>query len=141
LSTDSNSQQFIFVVDIYIDRQHAHGHLLISPSDYEKGDLPFGTLEHLTTTPPSKVMTTLCRRITRQVHAGQVLHFTGILPGATLTAAHKIHGPMTGSRTFNYIFGYIGSYQYCIEFSTNNTNFEQRHDTLGHLLTRIEEIP
>jgi hypothetical protein len=72
----------------------------------------------------------------------QVLHFMGILPGATHTAECHAHGPTTGSGTFNYyIFSYNGSCQYCSEFSANNTNSEQMHDTLVHLLIRIEEIP
>ena len=72
----------------------------------------------------------------------QVLHLTGIVPGATLATARHTHGPPIGPGTFNYhIFGYVGSCQYCFEFSTNNTNPKQQHDTLGHLLIRIEEIP
>lgn len=48
---DSNGRQFLTIEDTYINRQHTHGHMLISPSDYDTGDLLFGTLEHLTTTP------------------------------------------------------------------------------------------
>jgi len=71
----------------------------------------------------------------------QVLHFMGIIPSATLTAARHAHGPTTDSESFNYyIFGYISSCQYCFELSANN-NSKQMHDTLGHLLIRIEEIP
>jgi hypothetical protein len=67
---NSNDQQFLTIMDIYISRQHSHGHPLISPANYNTGDLLFGTLEHLTTTPPSTVTTALCRRITDQVDAG-----------------------------------------------------------------------
>jgi hypothetical protein len=58
-SFDNNGQQFLTVGDIYSNRQHAQGHPLISLADYDTGDLLFGTLEHLTTTPLSKVLTTL----------------------------------------------------------------------------------
>jgi hypothetical protein len=75
-SFDNNGQQFLTVGDIYISRQHAQGHPLISLADYDTGDLLFGTLEHLTTTPPSKVLTVLCRHTTEQVGAGQVYNFT-----------------------------------------------------------------
>jgi hypothetical protein len=97
----------------------------------------------LTTTSPSTVMTASCRRITGQVDAGQVymflgpprvmqvLHFTGIIPRATLTTACHAHGPAMGSGTFNYyIFGYIRSCQYCFEFSANNTNSPSKCGTL-----------
>ena len=53
----------------------------------------------------------------------QVLHFNGILPGATLTTARRAHGPIIGSGTYNYyIFGYIGPCHYCFEFSANDIN-------------------
>jgi hypothetical protein len=111
---DSNDQQFLSIDSIYISRQHANGHPLISPANYDTGDLLFDTLQHFTTTPPTIVVTTLCRRITRQVDAGQVysfprppwvmqnLHFSGTLPGATLVAAHHAHEPMMGSGTVGY---------------------------------------
>jgi hypothetical protein len=72
---DSNEQQFFTVDDIYISRQHAHGHPLISPADYDKGDLTFGALEHFTTSLPSKVAIALCRRITGQIDAREVYIF------------------------------------------------------------------
>jgi hypothetical protein len=44
---DSNSQQFLSIKDIYISRQHADGHNLVSPANYDTGDLLFGTLQHV----------------------------------------------------------------------------------------------
>jgi hypothetical protein len=53
----------------------------------------------------------------------QVLHFTGIHPGATLSAARRTQKPMMGSGTNNhYVSGYFGSCHYYFEFSANNIN-------------------
>jgi hypothetical protein len=38
-----------------------------------------------------------------------------------------------GSRTYNY-YGYFDSCHYYFEFSANDINDGQVHDTLGHLL-------
>jgi hypothetical protein len=45
--------------------------------------------------------------------------------------------------TIYYIFGYVGSCQYCFEFSTNDNHngIIPRDDTLGHLVIRLEAIP
>jgi hypothetical protein len=57
---------------------------------YAKDDLLFGTLENRTSSTPSKVATTLNKRITAQLAAGQVhnrslqvILLTGVLPNAT----------------------------------------------------------
>jgi hypothetical protein len=59
---------------------------------YAKDDLLFGTLENRTSSTPSKVATTLNKRITGQLVAGQVhnlprslqvILLTGVLPNAT----------------------------------------------------------
>jgi hypothetical protein len=72
---DNNSQQFLSIEDIYISKQHADSHPLISLVNYNMGDLLFGTLQHFTTTPPTIVATALCRHIMGQVDAGQVYLF------------------------------------------------------------------
>jgi hypothetical protein len=41
---DDNGQQFLSISDVYINRQLAHGHPMISPADYNIGDLLFGQL-------------------------------------------------------------------------------------------------
>jgi len=67
---DNNGQQFLSIDDVYISRQHADGHPLVSLANYNTGDLLFGTLQHFTTAPPSIVATAFCRRIMGQVDAG-----------------------------------------------------------------------
>jgi hypothetical protein len=67
---DNNGQQFLSIEDIYISRQHVDGHPLVSPANYDIGDLLFGMLQHFTMTPPTIVATALCRRIMGQVDAG-----------------------------------------------------------------------
>jgi hypothetical protein len=67
---DNNGQQFLSIEDIYISRQHVDGHPLVSPANYDTGDLLFGMLQHFTMTPPTIVATALCRRIMGQVDAG-----------------------------------------------------------------------
>jgi len=122
---DNNGQQFLSIEDTYICRQHANGHLQVSPANYNTDDLLFGMLQHFTTTPPTIVATALCRRIRGQVDAGQVqslphppqvmqtLHFTGTLPGAAIYAARCIHEPTDGLGTNSYyISGHFGSCGY-----------------------------
>ena len=72
---DNNGQQCLSIEDIYISRQHADGHPLVSPTNYDTGDLLFGTLQYFITTPPTIVATALCRRIMGQVDVGQVYSF------------------------------------------------------------------
>ena len=64
---ENNGQQFLSIDDIYISRQHANGHPLVSSANYDTGDLLFGTLQHFTTSLPSIMATTLCRRIVGHV--------------------------------------------------------------------------
>jgi hypothetical protein len=54
---DNNGQQFLSIDDVYISRKHADGHPLVSPANYNMGDLLFGMLQHFTTTTPSIVAT------------------------------------------------------------------------------------
>jgi len=77
---DNNGQQFLSIEDIYISRQHTEGHPLVSSANYDTGDLLFGMLQHFTTTPPTIVATTLCRRI------------MGKLMQARYTRFHDLHG-------------------------------------------------
>jgi hypothetical protein len=132
---DNNSQQFLSIEDIYISKQHADSHSLISLVNYDMGDLLFGTLQHFTMTPPTIVATALCRHIMGQVDAGQVylfpqpprvmqmLHFLGTLPGATIYAARYIHEPMEGLGTNSYyISSYFGSCHYYFQFSDYHTS-------------------
>jgi hypothetical protein len=127
---DNNGQQFLSIEDIYISKQHADSHPLISPVNYDMGDLLFGTLQHFTTTPPTIVATALCRHIMGQVDAGQVylfprppwvmqmLHFLGTLLGATIYVARYTHEPMEGLGTNNYyISSYFSSCHYYFQFS------------------------
>jgi len=47
-----------------------------------------------------------------------------------------------GSRTYSYyVLGYFGSCHYCFVFSDFDISAEQIHNTLGHLIIQIEEIP
>lgn len=56
----------------------------------------------------------------------QTLHFSRSHPGTTLALARCAHEPIMGSRAYNYyVYGYFGSYHYCFEFSSNDTNTEQ----------------
>lgn len=67
----------------------------------------------------------------------KTLHFSGILPGATLAIARHAHDQMMGSKTYNYyISGSLGSFHYYFIFSNNDINTEQVHDTLGISLSR-----
>ena len=71
-----------------------------------------------------------------------MLHFTGTLPGATLTAARHAHEPMLGSTTNSYyINGYFGSCSYYFQFSDYHINTNQFNDTLGHLTVQIAALP
>jgi hypothetical protein len=69
----------------------------------------------------------------------RMLHFTGILPGATLGTASHAHGPREASTTYDYyVSGYFGSCHYCFIFTTTNGVIGQAHDVLGKLLIQIE---
>jgi len=151
---DNNGQQFLSTVDVYISRQHADGHPLVSLANYNTGDLLFSTLQHFTTTRPSIMATTLCRRIMGQVDAGQVhsfprparvmqmLHFLRTLPGTAIYATCYVHEPMKGSATNSYhISGYFGSCSYYFQFFNYHINTNHFNDTLGHLMVQIVEIP
>jgi hypothetical protein len=95
-----------------------------SNADYDTGNLNFGTREHLTTSPPSKV-----------------LHLTGTLPSATFAVARHAHESTMESGTYNYyVFGYFGSC-HCFIFAPIDRDIGQAHDILGQFLIQIEEIP
>jgi hypothetical protein len=68
---NGNDQQFLSINNVYLSRQHVKGHPLISPANYNTGDLLFGQLQHFTTAPSSIMATALCRRIRGQIEAGQ----------------------------------------------------------------------
>jgi len=71
----------------------------------------------------------------------RTLHFTGVLPGATLASAYHALGPRKDSKAYDYsVFGYFGSCHYCFIFSPNDIDIGQAHDVLGHILIQIEEI-
>jgi hypothetical protein len=60
---DDNGQQLLSISDVYINMQLAHGRPMISPADYNIGDLLFGQLQDFATSPPSIMPTTLRRHI------------------------------------------------------------------------------
>lgn len=122
---DSAGCQFLSVQDVYISKRHRSGHPYVFPSQYHAGELHFGTMEHRTTTPPTRLTTTLCRRIASNILLGiniQVYHFQRpprVMQALSLDAAiwrpilivvREEHEPTTYSGTYNcYIFGYIDS--------------------------------
>jgi hypothetical protein len=123
---DDNGQQFLSINDIYISRQHANGHPLISPANYNMGDLLFSQLQHFTTATPFIITTALCRQIRGQIKADQVysfphppqvmqmLHFQGTLPGtaiyATRYAPKPVDEPEANSCHINGYFGFCNYY-------------------------------
>jgi hypothetical protein len=130
---DDNGQQFLSINDVYISRQHVNGHPLISPANYNTGDLLFSQLQHFTTATPFIIATALCRRIRGQIQAGQVysfphpprvmqmLHFQGTLPGTTIFAARYAPEPVDEPEpNSHYINGYFSSCNYYFQFSDHN---------------------
>jgi hypothetical protein len=119
----------------HLHLHHQRQHIRISPSERNIGNMFFGILENRSTLPMKRLTTALCVRIPNMrltiahiynLHwppkIMKVLHNNVALQRDILTRAKRAHGPTTIPGTYNYcIFGYIGSCQYCFEFSTDST--------------------
>ena len=68
--------------------------------------------------------------------------YTSQEPSPASPSPQHAHEPTMGSRTYSYyVLGYFGSCHYCFVFSDFDISAEQIHNTLGHLIIQIEEIP
>jgi hypothetical protein len=141
----NNGCQFLSIDDIYITNDNTSGQPRISPSEHDMENMVFGALENQSTLPPTRLTMTLCVRIPnmrltaayaynlrRPPRTMKVLHYNATLPTDLLEQATQTQGPRTRPGTYNYyIFRYIGSYQYCFEFSTDSTTND---DTMASLV-------
>jgi hypothetical protein len=150
---DDNGQQFQSISDVYINRQLAHGRPMISPADYNTGDLLFGQLQDFTTSPPSIMPTTLCRHIHGQLQASQVywfphplrvmqmLRFQGTLLGAAIYAARYDREPLHTTDTNSYyINDYFGSCSYHSQFPDDNIHINEFKDSMGYFTIQLVDI-